>query len=59
MSVNNYFKNFFVSFVKINNSIRTWEHIKLGEFPWHNTLGFFYWRRSLKTHIEVKRELFM
>jgi hypothetical protein len=35
-----------------------WEHMKLGEFPRHNTLGFFCWGRSLKIHIEIKRELF-
>jgi hypothetical protein len=34
------------------------EHIKLGELPRHNTLGFFCWGRSLKIHIEIKRELF-
>jgi hypothetical protein len=33
-----------------------WEHIKLGELPPHNTLGFFCWGRSLKIHIEIKRE---
>jgi len=37
----------------------TWEHIKLGELPWHNGLGFFSWGRSLKIHIEIKRELFI
>jgi hypothetical protein len=37
----------------------TWEHIKLGELPWHNSQGFFWWGRSLKIHIEIKRELFM
>jgi hypothetical protein len=21
----------------------TWEHIKLGKLPWHNSLGFFCW----------------
>jgi hypothetical protein len=31
---------------------------KIGELPWHNTLGFFCWGRSLKIHIELKRELF-
>jgi hypothetical protein len=35
-----------------------WEHIKLGELPGHNALGFFWWERSLKTHTEIKRELF-
>jgi hypothetical protein len=34
------------------------EHIKLGELPWHNGLGFFCWGRSLKIHFEIKRELF-
>jgi hypothetical protein len=37
----------------------TWEHIKLGELPRHNTLGFFCWGRYLTIHIEIKRELFM
>jgi hypothetical protein len=36
----------------------TWEHINLGEFPWHNALGFFFvWGggggRSLKIHTEL------
>jgi hypothetical protein len=35
----------------------TWEHIKLGELPQHNTLGFFWWGRSLKIDIERKRGL--
>ncbi len=35
-----------------------WEHIKLGELPQHNTLGFFCWGRSFKIRIEIKRELF-
>jgi hypothetical protein len=32
---------------------------KIGELPQHNTLGFFCRERSLKIHIEIKRELFM
>jgi hypothetical protein len=36
----------------------TWEHIKLGELPGDNAPGFFCWGRSLKTQIEIKRELF-
>jgi hypothetical protein len=46
--------------------MRTWEHIKLEELPWHNSLGFFYLGgrggvcvRSLIIHVEIKRELFM
>jgi hypothetical protein len=39
--------------------VGTWENIKLGELPWHNALGFFWRGRSLKIHIEIKRELFM
>jgi len=34
-----------------------WEHGN-GELPQHNTLGFLCWGRSLKIHIETKRELF-
>jgi len=34
----------------------TWEHRKLGELPWHNALGFFCWGRSLKIHIEIKKQ---
>jgi hypothetical protein len=30
----------------------------IGELPLHNALGFFCWRRSLKIHIEIKREFF-
>jgi hypothetical protein len=32
----------------------------LSKLPWHNNaLGFFFWwGRSLKIHIEIKRELF-
>jgi hypothetical protein len=41
-------------FLKINISMETWEHIKLGELPKHNALRFFYWGRSLK----IKKELF-
>jgi hypothetical protein len=37
--------------------MRMWEHIKLGELPRHNALGFC-WGRSLKTDIEIKRKLF-
>jgi hypothetical protein len=33
--------NFLDSFLKRNISMGRWEHIKLGELPWHNTLGFF------------------
>jgi hypothetical protein len=36
----------------------TWEHGNMGELPQHNTLGLFCWGRSLKIHIETKRELF-
>jgi hypothetical protein len=36
----------------------TWEQIKLGSSPGINALGFFGWGRSLKIHIEIKRELF-
>jgi hypothetical protein len=36
----------------------TWEHIKLGKLPPDNALGFFCWGRSLKIHMEIKRELF-
>jgi hypothetical protein len=43
-------------FHRRNISMGMWEHIKLGELPPHNTLGFFYWGRSLKIHIEIKRE---
>jgi hypothetical protein len=32
-----------------------WEHIKLGDLLWHNTLGFFCWGRSFKIHIEIKK----
>ncbi len=45
------------NFIKKNKN--PWEHIKLGELPWHNALGFFCWGRSLKIHIEIKSELFM
>jgi hypothetical protein len=34
---------------------------KIGELPRHDALGlgfFFCWGRSLKVHIEIKRELF-
>jgi hypothetical protein len=31
---------------------------KIGGVPQHNTLGFLCWGRSLKIHIEMKRELF-
>jgi hypothetical protein len=42
----------------------TWEHIKLGELPWHNSLGFFccagrWVGDPSKIHIKIKRELFM
>jgi hypothetical protein len=30
----------------------------IGELLRHNALGFFCWGRSLKIHIEIKRELF-
>jgi hypothetical protein len=49
---------FLGSFLFPNISIGTWEHIKLGELPRHNALRFFCWGRSLKIHIEIKRELF-
>jgi hypothetical protein len=32
---------------------------KIGGVPQHNTLGFLCWGRSLKIHIEMKRELFL
>jgi len=32
----------------------TWECMKLGEFPWHNTLGVFCWGRSLKIQSRKK-----
>jgi hypothetical protein len=32
---------------------------KIRELPWHNALGFFHQGRSLKIHIEIKRELFI
>jgi hypothetical protein len=28
---------------------------KIGELPRHNALGFFYWGRFLKIHIEIKK----
>jgi hypothetical protein len=28
---------------------------KIGEFPWYNALGFFWWGRFLKIHIEIKK----
>jgi hypothetical protein len=31
---------------------------KTGGVPHRNTLGLFCWRRSLKIHVEMKRELF-
>jgi hypothetical protein len=34
-----------------------WEHGNR-ELPQHNALGFLCWERSLKIHIETKRELF-
>jgi hypothetical protein len=34
----------------------SWEHIKLGEITWHNALRYFAWGRSLKIHIEIKRD---
>ncbi len=42
-----------------NISMGTWNHIKLWELPWHNSLEFFCWGRSLKIHTWIKRELFM
>ncbi len=33
--------------------------MKLEELPQHNGLGFFWWGRSLKIHVETKREVFM
>jgi hypothetical protein len=50
---------FLASFQFHKKEIFPWEHIKLGELRWHNALGFFCWGRSLKIHIEIKRELFM
>jgi hypothetical protein len=35
-----------------------WEHIKLGELPRHNALGFFCLGRSLEIHTQIKREFF-
>jgi hypothetical protein len=49
--------NFLASFWFHKKEIFPWEHIKLGELPRHNTLGFFCWGRSLKIHIEIKKGL--
>jgi len=32
----------------------TWEHIKLGELPQHNTLGFFCWEDPQNAHRNKK-----
>jgi hypothetical protein len=32
-----------------------WECMKLGELPWHNTLGVLCWGRSLKIQVEIKK----
>jgi hypothetical protein len=50
-----YFLGFFPFHQK---EIFLWEHIKFGELPQHNALWYFCWGRSLKIHIEIKRELF-
>jgi hypothetical protein len=49
---------FLASFLFRNISMGTWEHINMGELPRHNDLRLFCWGRSLKIHIEIKRELF-
>jgi hypothetical protein len=49
---------FLASFLFCNISMGTWEHINMGELPRHNDLRLFCWGRSLKIHIEIKRELF-
>jgi hypothetical protein len=48
-------------FVKKKNiSMGTWECMKLGELPWHNTLGVLCWGRDpSKYQVEIKREAFM
>jgi hypothetical protein len=58
--VNNslFVSSLFYHFAKKNISMEMWELIKLEELPWHNALGFFCRGRSLKTYIEIKRELF-
>jgi len=35
--------------------LETWEHIKLGDLPQHNSLGFFCWGRNLKIHSQNKK----
>jgi hypothetical protein len=39
----------------------TWEHIKLGELPLHNTLGFVLLLEEIpqNTQRKIKRELFV
>jgi hypothetical protein len=61
------FKDYLAICAQVNNlfgtrpreifSMGKWEHIKLGELPRHNGLGFlfFCWGRSLKIHIEIKK----
>jgi hypothetical protein len=49
---------FLASFSFCRKETFPWEHIKLEELPWHNTLGFFCWGSSLKIHMEIRRELF-
>jgi len=49
---------FLASFLFRNIFHGNMEHIKLGELPQHYALRFFCWGRSLKRHIEIKRELF-
>jgi hypothetical protein len=49
---------FLTSLLFHRKEIFPWEHIKLGELPGHNALGFFCWGRSLKIHVEIKRGLF-
>jgi hypothetical protein len=46
----------FVEKKYFHGSVGTYE---IRELPQHNILGFFRGERSLKIHIEIKRELFM
>jgi hypothetical protein len=46
--VNNSLSISFASFSFRKNEKNSWEHgnmgtYRIGELPWHNTLGFFYW----------------
>jgi hypothetical protein len=45
------FPLFFAVLLKRNISMKTWEHIKLGELPKHSAVWFFCWGRSLKIHV--------